>query len=185
MPTIYLKIQDVDGDVTDAEYVRHIEVLSLSLGGTNPSSVKVGVQAGSGAGGGKVIMEELKFTKVCDRSTPLLTTNFFRGQHFERFEFKYVISRGASSDMFKTVTLTDVLITGFHHAANGIAPPADQQAGKHGEGTARAWRDSALPLEEISVNFVQIEMAYRPRRSTGEFENALKSGYNVARARVV
>ncbi len=170
MSEIYLKIKGVDGDVTDEKYVKHIHVLSLSLGGINPSSTKVGVQAGSAAGGGKVIMEDVSFMKVCDRSTPSLTTNFFAGKHFEEFEFKYVVSRGTTSDTFKTIKLTDVLITGFHHS------------GESGGGREAAAKGD-LPLEKIAVNFAKIEIGYRPRKTEGGFDDPLKSGYNVALAR--
>ena len=181
MSDIYLCIEGVDGDVTDSKYKKHIQVFSLDLGGTNPSSVNVGVQAGSAAGGGKVIMEDVKFEKVCDRATPHLTSGFFQGKHFKSFEFKYVVSRGDSSDEFKTVKLTDVLITGFHHSGRSDDPSARANA----KGVAGRGDPGHLPVETISVNFARIEISYKPRKADGGFDNPLKSGYDVAAAKAI
>ncbi len=182
MSDIYLKIDGVDGDVTDDKYKKHVQVFSLDLGGTNPSSVSVGTQAGSAAGGGKVILEDVTFEKVLDRATPHLTSHFFQGKHFKSFEFKYVISRGNSSDEFKTVKLTDVLVTGFHHTGEGDEPD-DKASGKAGAGKGRSI--GGLPREKISLNFARIELSYKPRKADGGFDNALKSGYDVAAAKAI
>ena len=161
MSDIYLKIAEVDGDVTDANFVKHIQVQSMSTGMSNPSSVSVGTQAGSAGGGGKVIMQDIHFTKYCDKASPKLWLKCAKGEHFKEFEFKYVISRGASSDVFKTVKLTDVLVTSF------------TQAGAAG---------TDLPMEGVSLNFARIEVSYRPRKPNGGFEDALKAGYDLAKA---
>jgi hypothetical protein len=69
MSDIYLKIAEVDGDVTDDNFKKHISVQSLTTGMSNPSSVSVGTQAGSAGGGGKVIMQDVNFQKFCDKSS--------------------------------------------------------------------------------------------------------------------
>lgn len=181
MSDIYLKIAGLDGDVSDEKYPKHIQVLSLDLGGGNPSSVNVGVQVGSSGGGGKVIMKDVRFTKVLDRSSPSLITKFFAGEHFKEFEFKYVISRGDSSDVFKTVKLTDVLITSFKHSCRGA------QAGEKLTGAAGKSKGiptaGALPQEALSLNFGKIEFGYRPRKADGGFGEPVKSGYDVVLAK--
>jgi len=164
MSDIYLKIAGVDGDVTDSKFARHIEVQSLSTGMSNPSSVSVGTQAGSASGGGKVIMQDVHFTKHCDKSSPKLWLKCTKGEHFDEFEFKYVISRGESSDVFKTVKLTDVLVTGFQHSGSG---------------------GSDLPMESISLNFAKIEISYKPRKPEGGWDDAMKAGYDVKTAKPV
>ena len=129
MSDIYLKIAEVDGDVTDSNYVKHVQVQSMSTGMSNPSSVSVGTQAGSAGGGGKVIMQDIHFTKYCDKASPKLWLKCAKGEHFKDFEFKYVISRGESSDVFKTVKLTDVLVTGFQHSgSSGSDLPMESKA---------------------------------------------------------
>ena len=164
MSDIYLKIAEVDGDVTDSNYVKHVQVQSLSTGMSNPSSVSVGTQAGSAGGGGKVIMQDIHFTKYCDKASPKLWLKCAKGEHFKDFEFKYVISRGESSDVFKTVKLTDVLVTGYQHSGSSGAD---------------------LPMESISLNFAKIEISYRPRKSDGGWEDALKAGYCLKTAKPI
>ena len=164
MPDIYLKIAGVDGDVTDANFTKHVQVQSMSTGMSNPSSVSVGTQAGSAGGGGKVIMSDIAFTKNCDKASPKLWLKCAKGEHFKDFEFKYVISRGESSDVFKTVKLTDVLVTGFQHS------------NAKGDG---------MPMETISLNFAKIEISYKPRKPEGGWEDAMKAGYDLKKARPV
>ena len=164
MSDIYLKIAEVDGDVTDSSYVKHIQVQSLSTGMNNPSSVSVGTQAGSAGGGGKVIMSDIIFTKYCDKASPKLWLKCAKGEHFKDFEFKYVISRGDSSDVFKTVKLTDVLVTGFNHAGSVGA---------------------SLPMESVVLNFAKIEISYRPRTADGGWEDAMKAGYCLKTAKPI
>ncbi|MCW5746293.1 MAG: type VI secretion system tube protein Hcp [Alphaproteobacteria bacterium] len=164
MSDIYLKIAEVDGDVTDDKYQKHIQVQSLSTGMSNPSSVSVGTQAGSAGGGGKVIMQDVHFTKMCDRASPKLWLKCAKGEHFKDFEFKYVISRGDSSDVFKTVKLTDVLVTSFQHSGSSGAD---------------------LPMESISLNFAKVEISYKPRKPDGGFDDALKAGYDLKTAKPV
>lgn len=162
MSDIYLKITGVDGDVTDEKFVKHISVQSLSTGMSNPSSVSVGTQAGSAGGGGKVIMQDIHFTKLCDNASPKLWLKCTKGEHFPDFEFKYVISRGESSDVFKTIKLTDVLVTGYQHSGSS---------------------GSELPMESISLNFAKIEISYKPRKPDGTWENAMKAEYDLAKAK--
>ena len=164
MSDIYLKIAEVDGDVSDSSYVKHIQVQSLSTGMSNPSSVSVGTQAGSAGGGGKVIMSDIAFTKYCDKASPKLWLKCAKGEHFKDFEFKYVISRGDSSDVFKTVKLTDVLVTGYQHSGSS---------------------GSDLPMESISLNFAKIEISYKPRKPEGGWEDAMKAGYDLKTAKPV
>jgi len=165
MSDIYLKISEgVDGDVTDEKYAKHVAVQSLSTGMSNPSSVSVGTQAGSAGGGGKVIMQDVHFTKMCDKASPKLWLKCAKGEHFKEFEFKYVLSRGDSSDVFKTVKLTDVLVTGFQHSGSS---------------------GSDLPMESISLNFGKIEIGYKPRKAEGGWEGELKAGYDLKTAKPV
>jgi type VI secretion system secreted protein Hcp len=164
MSDIYLKINGCDGDVSDDKYQKHVSVQSLSTGMSNPSSVSVGVQTGSAGGGGKVIMQDIHFTKFTDRSSPTLWQKCALGDHFKDMEFKYVISRGDSSDVFKTIKLTDVLVTSYQHAGSG---------------------GSDLPMESLSLNFAKIEISYKPRKADGGFEDALKAGYDLKTAKKV
>ncbi|HJQ55428.1 MAG TPA: type VI secretion system tube protein Hcp [Vineibacter sp.] len=164
MSDIYLKVEGCDGDVSDDKYKQHISVQSLSLGSSNPSSVNVGVQTGSAGGGGKVIMQDVHFTKFMDKSSNTLQQKHWIGEHFKSMEFKYVISRGDSSDEFYNVKLTDVLVTSFQHSGSG---------------------GSDLPMESLSLNFAKIECSYKARKAEGGFENALKIGYDLKTAKKV
>ncbi len=168
MSDIYLEIPGysdspaVAGDVTDKKFKQHIQVASLTTGMTNPSTVSVGTQAGSAGGGGKVIMQDVTFTKLCDRASPLLWLRCAKGDHFRRFEFKYVISRGNSSDVFKTVTLSDVLVTSFAHSGSV---------------------GSELPQENLALNFAKIEIKYWPRDSAGGYGQPESAGYDLVQAK--
>jgi type VI secretion system secreted protein Hcp len=168
MSDIYLEIKspDIKGDVTDYKYKGRILVESLATGMSNPSSVSVGTQAGSAGWGGKVIMQDVTFTKLCDRASPMLWLCCTRGLHFTTFEFAYVVSRGDSSDWFKSIKLTDVLITGYSHTGSG----ADS---------------TSLPRETVTLNFAKIELAYRSRLPKGGFADEMKFGYDLAKAQAM
>src|SRR6478672_8284426 len=80
MPTdMFIKIDDIQGDSLDAKHNGEIEVLQWAWG----VSQRGCAHSGSGAGTGKVSVQDLTFTKYSDRSSPNLLKMCCSGKHFK------------------------------------------------------------------------------------------------------
>jgi type VI secretion system secreted protein Hcp len=73
----FLKIGDIKGESADAKHKDEIEVLSISWGVSNASSMS------HGGGTGKASFEELSFVHYVDRASPVLWQACANGAHIK------------------------------------------------------------------------------------------------------
>jgi type VI secretion system secreted protein Hcp len=156
----FLKIDGVDGGATDAHHQGAMEVETWSLGGSNPT-----VTSGSGERHqGRVSLQDFKFTKRADKSSPRLFTACCAG---ERFRSATLIRRnaGMAQQEFLTVVLTDVMVTSFQ---------------------TRSGVDSDVtPLDEITLGYARIEYRYKEQSPDGSTGDEISGGWDVATNSVV
>jgi type VI secretion system secreted protein Hcp len=76
---MFMQIDDIKGESTDASHKDEIEVLSFGWATKQSGSA----HSGTGAGSGKVSVGDLSFTKYVDRSSPVLFKLCCNGKHFQ------------------------------------------------------------------------------------------------------
>ena len=151
MVDYFLKIDTVPGDSHDAHHPNEIDVVSFSWGESNVAPL-----AGSGAGAGKVQVEDFHFAAGMSSASPKLMLLCANGKHVAS---AVLVARrpGASQQEYLKVTLNDVTITAYHVSASS----------------------GDVPLDEVSLRFSKVQIDYRPQKATGALGAAVHSGWDV------
>jgi len=156
---LLLEIDGIPGESKDQAHPAAIEIASFSFGAAN--SGRVGAP---GTGAGKVSFSDISFSKVIDKTSPLL---YLRTANGARIPKATLFVRRPSSNMvleYCTVTLSDVLVTGM------------VTSGSSG---------GDRPSESFSLSFGKIEFSYRPQKADGSLDAPIKSGWDVVSNRAL
>lgn len=153
----FLKIDEVEGESTDARHPNEIEVLSFSYNILVPPSTG----GGGGAGASKPTLSDLVISKRLDKATPLLHQRSAQGTHF-RTAVLTLRTAGVSGFVFYQVKLTDVRITSI--STIGVAGP-----------------DNDRPVETVALGFNKIEWIYTPQAPDGSAGTPVEGSWDVAR----
>ncbi len=137
---IFLRVDGIKGESTDANHKDEIEVLSWSWGVTQTS----GSSAGGGASSGKPNISELVVGKLVDKASPDLFRSCLTGKHIKDVELAQRRA-GAGKTNFLTITLKDVV---------------DVKDSSGGE--------EARPTESISIAFAKVIYEYIPQKPNGQ-----------------
>lgn len=151
----FLKIEGVKGESRDETHKDQIEILSFSWGVSNPSV--------AGGQGGKASFQDISFTKVMDKSSPLLMLGCASGRHYPEviLYLRTPTNAGAAGPVtYLTITLTDVMVTSF------------QVSGHGGDSSAR-------PTEQFSLNYAKIKLEYVPINPDGRPGDAVFFDWNL------
>lgn len=106
----FLKIEGVEGESTDKDHERWIDVLSYSSSMVQSLSEAT---AGPGRSRGSVAVEDISITKQIDKATPNLYKAMATGTHFS--EVQIVVRNPGQSTTF---TLKDVVITSIRKSGS-------------------------------------------------------------------
>lgn len=152
----FLELDGIPGESKDQAHPAVIQVESFSFGASNSGIVGGG---GGGAGTGKVSFSDISFSKVIDKTSPLLYLNTANGKILKKATLfvRRTISNAALD--YYTVTLSDALLTRVQTSGQG----------------------DALPRESFSLSFSKIEISYIPQKADGSLDklNPVKSGWDV------
>lgn len=152
-----LQLEGIKGESRDAKFPDQIEVESWSFGLSQTGSFGYG---GSGGGSGKVQFEDLNFVTKMSCASPRMQTACVSGEHIPKAILTCRKAGGAGM-VFYTVTLTDVIISGY---------------------TVKAQDEAArLPLDYVTLNFAKIEVAYAQQGGSGGVGAAVKAGWDLNR----
>ena len=121
---IFIKMDGITGESTDAKHRGEIDVLSWSWGVTTSSSTHVG-----GAGGaGKAIPADLKFSHRIDLASPSLIKACASGRHIKEAVVS-VQKTGAAPFEFLTIKLSDVTVKSVEPVVNTLENNATEIVG--------------------------------------------------------
>jgi len=121
---IFIKMDGITGESTDAKHRGEIDVLSWSWGVTLSSSTHVG-----GAGGaGKAIPADLKFSHRIDLASPSLIKACASGRHIKEAVVS-VQKTGAAPFEFLTIKLSDVTVKSVEPVVNTLENNATEIVG--------------------------------------------------------
>src|SRR5919107_4929280 len=139
---MFLKITDVKGESKDKTHKEEIEIESFSWGATQQGASS----HGSGAGAGKVSMQDFHFVMRNNAASPTLFLFCANGKHLK--EAKLTCRKaGGKQENFLVVTMSDVLISSY-------------QTGGSGAGE--------VPMDQISLNYSKIAIEYFAQDTKGQ-----------------
>ena len=150
---MYLKITDVKGESKDKGHPGEVEIESFSWGAS-----QLGTSShGTGAGGGKVSMNDFSFMMRNNSASPTLFLFCANGKHLK--EAKLTCRKaGGTQENFLVVTMSDVLISSYQTGGS-------QQA--------------EVPMDAISLNYSKIEIDYLAQDEKGITKSAGKKHWDM------
>lgn len=148
----FLKIDGIPGESTDDRHKDWINIESFSWGASNTA----GHSAGGGGGAGKVVFQDIHFTKILDKASPKLMLAVASGQHIKEVILVGQLT-GERGQEFLEIKMTDVLISSY------------QSGGSSG----------SLPVDSFSLNFSKIEFSYKPMKADGSLDAPVKAGWDL------
>lgn len=138
---IFLKIGSLKGESKDSVHKEAIDVLAWSWGMNNSGTAHIG----TGAGAGKVAVQDLSFTKYIDKATPDLMLACCNGKHFP--EAKLIVRKAGEKPLeYLIITLTDLIVTSVSTGGSG------------GEDKL---------TENVTLNFAKVKVDYKEQLATG------------------
>jgi type VI secretion system secreted protein Hcp len=153
---MFLKLDGIGGEASDAKHKGEIDVLSWSWGLSEPAA-----PAGSGGGAGKVKIEDISIQKLVDLASPLLLSFSAEGKHIKEGTLTTRKGVKGGSD-FLLVKLTDVIVTSVQISAS---------------------KDAGLPAESITLGFGKVELDYRQTEPDGSLGTEKSFKWDVTTAK--
>ena len=148
-----LKLEGIKGESLDAKHKDEIEIESFSWGATQPAAV-----ASGGGGAGKVSFQDIHFTARVNVASPNLMVACASGQHIKEATLT-VRKAGRDQLEYYIVKLSDILVSSY------------QTGGSEGA--------NALPVDQFSLNFAQIEFEYKSQKPDGTLGATVKGGWDL------
>ncbi|TWT36537.1 hypothetical protein KOR34_14430 [Posidoniimonas corsicana] len=149
----FLKIDGIEGESKDSTHTNEIQLIGFNWGETQPASFVYG----TGAGSGKVSMQDLTFTMRACKASPKLFLSCAKGEHIKEAT---LVARKAGGDQeeFYQIKLEDVMVSSYNT----------------GGGTG-----DSLPMDTVTLAFAKISYQYRPQSDKGALETPVKAGWNL------
>ena len=151
----FLKITGVDGDSKRKGFEKQIEILSFSLGASNPSTMGVS----GGGGGGKVSISSFNLMKKSDITSPVLFQNCCEGGHFDKAIVTLNKAGGKVAVDFLKYEFEKVFIDSI------------QWSGSSGGDDS--------PTESLSLAFEKVEIVYSSQNDDGTAKKTVGSGWDI------
>jgi type VI secretion system secreted protein Hcp len=152
----FLKIDGIEGESQDATHRGEIQLSSWSWGATNTGTM----QAGGGGGGGKASMHDFSFTMPVNKATPKLMQKLASGEHIKRAVLT-CRKAGKTPQEYLKITFEDIIVSNYS--------------------TSGSAGDSAIPDEQISLNFAKIVFEYREQKADGTLGGAVTASHDMKR----
>ncbi len=149
---IFLALDGITGEATDAGHKGLVAINSFSLGLSNSGT------AGGGTGGGKVSFQDMATTAILSSASPALSYYCASGKHIPTATLTVQNTDLVSgkSATFYTIVLTDVLVTSVSTGGS-----------------------DSKPGESYSMNYGQISWTYVPTNSKGAPGTPITTTWNV------
>ncbi len=147
---IFAKIGDIKGESLDSKHTDEIEVLSLSWGVTNNTSIGAG-----GSGAGRASFHDLSFVHAIDKASPRLLRACATGSHLKEATITHR-KAGKGQQEYLIIKMDDVIITSVSLS----------------ESTAGG-------SENVNLAFAKVDFEYRPQRPDGTLDAGIHFKFNI------
>lgn len=153
---MFLKIDGIEGESADAKHKGEIEIESFSWGASAPGTAG----SGGGAGTGRVTVQDFSFTTPVTRASPKL---FLACVSRQRIKSALLTARraGGHQQDFLKITMTDVQVSSWK-----------QESG------------AELPVDQVSMNFGKVEIAYTGQRPDGTPGETVTAGWDAKNTKI-
>lgn len=150
---MFLKINGVTGESQDAKHKDEIDVLAWSWGMSQSGTAHLG----TGAGAGKVNIQDLSFTKYVDKASPNLMLFCSNGKHLS--DATLVVRKAGENPLeYIKIKMTEVLVSSISTGGSG--------------GEDRL-------TENVTLNFGKVSVDYTPQKSDGSGGAAINYGWDI------
>ena len=149
----FLKLNGIDGESKDDKHKNEIELESWSWGEANQSTG----HSGGGHGAGKVSAQDFHFVMKVNKASPKLMLACAQGDHIPDAT---LVARkaGKGQQDFLKFKFTDVFVSSYQTGGSA-----------HGD---------IVPLDQISLGYVKMEIEYKEQNQDGSLGGAVKAGYD-------
>lgn len=139
----FIKLPGVDGESIRKGFEKQIEILSFSLGASNPSTVGMG----GGGGAGKASISSFNLMKKTDVTSPILFQKCCEGDHFDKVTVTLNKAGGKAAVDFLKYDFEKVYIDSI------------QWSGSSG--------GDDTPTESVSLSFGKLTITYTAQNADG------------------
>jgi type VI secretion system secreted protein Hcp len=140
----FLQIDGITGEATRKGYEKQIEIMSFSIGASNPVTIGAG---GAGIGAGKVSVSSFNCMKITDSTSPVLFQRCCEGKHFPKAKVTLMKAGGDAPVEYLVYEFENVFVETI------------QWSGATG-GDDR-------PVETLSLSFGKVSVTYTPQTDKG------------------
>jgi type VI secretion system secreted protein Hcp len=158
---MFLKIDGIPGESTDARHSDEIDLLSYNWGESQPPTAS---SASGSSAAGRVTMRDFHFAMHVNKASPKLFLACASGAHI-RNAILTVRRTGANPVEFLKWTLSDVTVASYQ--------------------TARDMPAAEPPLDQTSLRFTKIEVEYSAVKPDGSLDAPIKAGWDLQANRLV
>lgn len=146
---VFIKFDGVDGEASDKNHEKWIDVLSFS----QQISREQNFDSGAARQRSSVTFGDIMVVKELDKSSPKLAESLFMGKVFPKVEI-HLVSIGGT---YLAYELTNVMVTSY-----SISGDADDR-----------------PTEEFSFNYEEIKVAYTEMSSDGKSKGKVEYSWKI------
>lgn len=143
---VFLQLDGIPGESTDAKHKDWIEIRSYSQGFSNPTSTG----SGGGGGAGKVSCGDVNVMKSIDKASPKLMEAVMTGKHIAKGTLAFRSASGKGDVDYYTVVLDEVFVTSV------------QQSDASSDGTRIN--------ESVSLAASKFSFSYRTQKADGSYD---------------
>jgi type VI secretion system secreted protein Hcp len=155
----YIKFDGIDGEVTEKDHDKWVEVSSFS----NSAHKGGGGQTGSQRVAGVTIFEDINLSKNSDKTTPKLLKAMAEGKSFDKVLLHVTVTTDSGPQTIVEYELKHVYVTSYSIAG-------------HGEGR---------PGENMSLNYEEIKIQYFPVDAKGKKGGGIDFAWSVPKGKTV
>ncbi len=151
---MFIKIGDDRGRGEGCQAPKDIDVLAWSWGASQSGTTHVG----SGAGAGKVNVQDLSLTKYVDSASHALLLACCKGTHYDKATL--VVRKAGDNPLeYIKITMEDLIVTSVSTGGSG--------------GEDRL-------TENVTLNFAKVKFEYDPQTKKGGGEGVKTAAWNIA-----
>jgi type VI secretion system secreted protein Hcp len=152
---VFAKYDGVDGESTDANHDKWIDVLSVDWGSHKPGGGATGQSRRRGA----VVVEDMSLTMEYEKSTPGLLEKLNMGEVIPKLEIEQTANYGGSRATYLKYELKNVQITSFQVNASG--------------------NDESPPTVTLANNFEEYKVTYTEYDSEGNKKGNAETTWKI------
>jgi type VI secretion system secreted protein Hcp len=150
----FLKIDGIPGESQDSKHAGEIELLGFGWGESQTGSFS----SNQGGGAGKVNFQDFHFTMPVNSASPKLFLACATGDHIANAVLT-VRKAGKEQQEYLKYEFTDLLVSSYQ--------------------TGGSSSSNVLPTDQITFNYTQAKITYKPQNKDGSLGGAITAGYNV------